>query len=85
MKLIGQKKFSYNIKYSNVPYYYLNGENLDGTFYQEELQKTNLNKDNLYIIEKIIKTRNSKLFVKWRGYSNNYNSWIDKKDIIKYT
>ena len=33
----------YDIKYSNVPYYYLkdlNDEKLDGTFYQEELQKT---------------------------------------------
>ena len=63
----------------------LNGEKLDGTFYEQELQKTNLNKDNLYIIEKIIKTTNDKLFVKWRGCSNNFNSWIDKKDIIKYT
>ena len=60
----------------------LNDEKLDGTLYQEELQKTNL---TLYIIAKIIKTRNDKLFVKWRGYSNNFNSWIDKKDVIKYT
>ena len=60
----------------------LNGEKLDGTFYQEELQKTNL---TLYIIEKIIKTKNDKLFVKWRGYSINFNSWMDKKYIIKYT
>ena len=75
----------YDIKNINVPYYYLkdlNGEKLDGTFYQEELQKTNL---TFYIIEKIIKTKNDKLFVKWRGYSNNFNSWIDKIDIIKYT
>ena len=78
----------YDIKYSNVPYYYLkdlNGEKLDGTFYQEELQKTNLKKDNLYIIEKIIKTKNDKIYVKWRGYSNNFNSWINKNDMIKYT
>ena len=75
----------YDIKYSNVPYYYLkdlNGEKLDGTFYQEELQKTKL---TLYVIEKIIKTKNDKIFVKWRGYSNNFNSWINKNDIIKYT
>ena len=68
-----------DIKYSNVPYYYLkdlNDEKLDGTFYQEELQKTNL---TLYVIEKIIKTKNDKLFVKWRGYNNSFNSWIDKK------
>ena len=60
----------------------LNGEKLDGTFYQEELQKTNL---TLYIIEKIIKTRNDKIYVKWRGYNDSFNSWINKKDIIKYT
>ena len=78
----------YDIKYSNVPYYYLkdlNGERLDGTFYEQELQKTNLKKDDLYIIEKIIRTKNDKIYVKWRGYSNNFNSWIDKKDIMKYT
>ena len=44
----------YDIKYSNVPYYYLkdlNGEKLDGTFYQEELQKTNLTiKLNLFFV-----------------------------------
>ena len=75
----------YDIKYSNVPYYYLkdlNDEKLDGTFYEQELQKTNL---TLYVIEKIIKIKNDKLFVKWRGYKNSFNSWIDKKDVIKYT
>ena len=64
----------YDIKYSNVPYYYLkdlNDEKLDGVFYQEKLQKTNL---TLYVIEKIIKTKNDKLFVKLRGYNNSFNS-----------
>ena len=74
-----------DIKYSNVPYYYLkdlNDEKLDGTLYEQELQKTNL---TLYVIEKIIKIKNDKLFVKWSGYNNSFNSWIDKKDVIKYT
>ena len=46
----------YDIKYSNVPYYYLKdlkNEKLDGTFYEQELQKTK--QDDLYTIEKIIK------------------------------
>ena len=60
----------------------LNDEKLDGTFYQVELQKTNL---TLYVIEKIIKAKNDKIYVKWRGYNNLFNSWIDKKDLIKYT
>ena len=25
----------------------------------------------------------NKLYVKWKGYYNSFNSWIDKKDLIK--
>ena len=75
----------YDIKYSNVPYYYLkdlNNEKLQGTFYQEELQKTK--QDDLYTIEKILKTNKDKIYVKWRGYDNSFNSWIDKNTVTKY-
>ena len=34
-------------------------------------------------IEKVIKRKENKLFVKWKGYNNSFNSWIDKKDLIK--
>ena len=74
----------YDIKYSNVPYYYLkdlNNEKLDGTFYEQELQKT---KQDLYTIEKILKTNKDKIYVKWRGYDNSFNSWINKNTITKY-
>ena len=75
----------YDIKYSNVPYYYLkdlNNEKLDGTFYEQELQKTK--QDDLYIIEKILKTNKDKIYVKWRGYDSSFNSWIDKNTVTKY-
>ena len=75
----------YDIKYSNVPYYYLkdlNNEKLQGTFYQEELQKTK--QDDLYTIEKILKTNKDKIYVKWRGYDNSFNSWINKNTVTKY-
>ena len=75
----------YDIKYSNVPYYYLkdlNNEKLDGTFYQEELQKTK--QDDLFIIEKILKTNKDKIYVKWRGYDSSFNSWINKNNVTKY-
>ena len=77
----------YDIKYSNVPYYYiqdLNCEKIKGSFYVQELQKTNFKKDDLYIIEKMLKTKGNNIFVKWRGYSNNFNSWVNKSDIKKY-
>ena len=75
----------YDIKYSNVPYYYLkdlNNEKLQGTFYEQELQKTK--QDDLYTIEKILKTNKDRILVKWRGYDNSFNSWINKNDITKY-
>ena len=46
-----------NIKSSNVHYYYLkdlNNEKLDGMFYEQELLKTNMKDNDLYVIEKII-------------------------------
>ena len=75
----------YDIKYSNVPYYYLkdlNNEKLQGTFYQEELQKTK--QDDLYTIEKILKTDKDKIYVKWKGYDSSFNSWINKNMVTKY-
>ena len=71
----------YKINKSNVITYELkdmNNENIDGIFYEKELQKSK-NVTGEYIIEKILKTKGNKIYVKWRGYSNNFNSWIDKK------
>ena len=75
----------YDIKYSNVPYYYLkdlNNEKLQSTFYEQELQKTK--QDDYYTIEKILKTNKDKIYVKWRGYDNSFNSWINKNTVTKY-
>ena len=58
----------------------LNGEEIIETFYEKELQKTNQEE---FKIEKVIRRRRDKLYVKWKGYDNSFNSWIDKKDIIK--
>ena len=67
----------YDIKYSNVPYYYLqdlNDEKIEGSFYEQELQKANFKKDDEYIIEKVLKTKNDKAYVKWRNYDSSFNS-----------
>ena len=56
----------------------LNGEEIIGTFYEKQLQKTNQIE---FGIEKVIKRKDDKLYVKWEGYDNSYNSWIDKKDL----
>ena len=67
-----------------VPWTYvisdLNGEEIIGSFYEKELQKTNQKE---FRIEKVVKRKGDKLYVKWKGYNNSFNSWIDKKDLIK--
>ena len=49
------------------------------TLYEKELQKTNQQE---FRIEKVIKRKGDKLYVKWKGYDNSFNSWIDKKDLV---
>ena len=67
---------------NTVPWTYvindLKGEEIIGTFYEKELKKTNQNE---FRIEKAIKRKGDKLYVKWKGYHSSSNSWIDKKDL----
>ena len=52
----------------------LNGEEITGTFYEKELQKVDQQE---FRIEKVIKKKGDKLYVKWKGNDNSFNSWID--------
>ena len=77
----------HSINKSNVITYKikdLNGEIIEGIFYERELLKSK-NTSEVYIIEKIIRKNKNKYLVKWRGYSNEFNSWVDKDDLIKHT
>src|SRR5277367_6689125 len=69
----------------------LSGEIILGKFYVQELQRVSTNDDDdddkapvndLYVIEKILKSKktNGKIrhLVKWLGYSNEHNSWVDE-------
>ena len=76
----------YEINKSNVISYKikdLNDSIIKGIFYEKEIQKTRNTSDE-YIIEKILKTNKNKIYVKWRGHSNNFSSWIDKNSVTKY-
>ena len=57
----------------------LNGEEITGSFYEKELQKTN-QKD--FRIEKVLKRKDNKLHIKWKGCNKSFNSWIKKKDLL---
>ena len=77
----------YSINKSNVITYKItdmNNEIIQGIFYEKELQLSKMKEDGLYIIEKIIRKNKDRYFVKWRNYSNDFNSWINKNDIVKY-
>ena len=54
----------------------LNGEEIFGTFFEKELQKTNQKE---FRIEKLINRKGNTLYVKWKGYSNSFISWVYKK------
>jgi len=65
-----------------IPMYVLSNyrgdEIIKGRFYQHELTKVS---NDVFRIEKVLKRRTHKgkgqIFVKWRGFDDSYNSWVD--------
>lgn len=56
------------------------GQKINGSFYEFEMMKTKY--PNIYLVEKIIRRKGSKLYVKWLGFDSNNNSWIHKNDFV---
>jgi len=72
-----------SIQYTDPPTYKIadfGGEEIHGTFYEQELQKT---RQEIYRIKKVIRKRGNRSLVKWLGYPESFNSWADNKDLIK--
>ena len=69
---------------NTVPWTYvisdLNGKPITGSFYEIELQKTSQEK---FTIEKVLKRKGDKLYVKGKGCDRHFNRWINKKDLIQ--
>ena len=59
------------------------GEEIEGSFYEKELQKA---KQQTFRIEKVLRRDNKKkkALVKWKGYSDEFNSWINFKDLVNF-
>ena len=75
---------------SNPPVYRLvdwHGEQLDGTFYEPELQKVIVPKGKTYRTESVLRWRNTRreVLVKWSGYLESFNSWIEAKTLVNYS
>jgi len=57
-----------------------NGEEIQGTFYEQELQKTS---QEVFRIENIVKKGKTRSLVKWKSYPESFDSWVDNKELIK--
>ena len=60
------------------------GEKVEGSFYEKELQKA---KQQTFRIEKVVRRDNKKkkALVKWKGYSDKFNSWVSFKDLVDFS
>ena len=72
-----------NMQYTNPTTYKikdLRGEDIQGSFYEPELLKA---KQDVFRIDKVIRRNHEKkqAFIKWKGYSDEFNSWIPMKDL----
>lgn len=57
-----------------------NKDEIKGCFYQYELQK--VRHPDIYLIEKVLRRKGDKLYVKWLGFDDTHSSWIEKKDFV---
>ena len=57
----------------------MNDKEITGSSYEKEWPKTSQKE---FRIEKVFK-KGDKLYVKWKGNNNSFNSWINKKDLIR--
>ena len=56
------------------------GEVLKGGFYQEELSKTKFN--NIYLVERVLQRKGTKLLVRWLGFDKTHDSWINENELV---
>lgn len=58
----------------------MRGQPIEGGFYEQELQKT-MHHD-IYLVEKVLRKKGNKVYVKWLGLDKSHNSWIDKTNVV---
>ncbi|KAJ8913380.1 hypothetical protein NQ315_008772 [Exocentrus adspersus] len=72
------------IRLSNPTTYLLQdeaGKEITGGFYELELQKAK--HPDAHLVEKVLRKKGNKVFVKWLGYNDKHNSWIDSNNVFK--
>ena len=54
---------------------------IKGSFYEQDFQKVVVPDDALFRVDKVLKRKGNQVFVAWKGWPKEYNSWIWKKDL----
>ncbi|XP_034934284.1 uncharacterized protein [Chelonus insularis] len=52
---------------------------IEGGFYEDEL--TGVQYPDVYPVKTVLKKRGNQAYVKWLGFNNEHNSWINSNDI----
>ena len=80
------KKYLRLLRLSRVPHVYRireeNGRKMVSFYYEQELLAFNRDPDPFYLIERILERRGHKVLVKWLGYPDYYNQWINENEVI---
>ena len=83
--IISQRKYNQSIPMYNIKDW--NNEPISGRFYENELQKVNVDDLTVYNIEKIIKKRRrnkkSQLLVRWQGWNSSFDTWLSEEEVSK--
>jgi hypothetical protein len=62
-----------------------NNESIEGTFYEPELQKIDVDENKVFKIEKIVKKRTinkqKQALVRWEGWSKQYDTWLPESEL----
>jgi len=65
----------------------LEDRGIEGKFYNYELVKVTVSPETEFQIDKIVRTRNKngikQHLVKWKGYDETFNGWVNASDIKK--
>ena len=73
------------VQKGKVPTYKVNewdGTQIKGTFYEQDMQKVTVEDDDLFRIDKIVKRKGDKVLVRWKGWPDKYDTWLNKKDVL---
>jgi len=52
------------------------GKSVAGTFYEHELHRAT--HPDVYLVEKVLRRKGDKVYIKWLGFDGSLNSWIYK-------